>query len=292
MAAPPARRVLALVGALAAIACAFFLIVRPWYLRRGATDEEVRRILPGDEIIPTASGQETRAITIRAPIERVWPWVAQLGQDRGGFYSYDLLENVVGCDMPTTDRLRAERQSWRIGDKLWMYPKNRAGGVGFATLRASVPGRALGFGTHAVGTPPSAPEDGSWSFVLEPAGDSATRLLVRGRGAGGRSLLGVAFDRSVFEPVHFVMERRMMIGIKQLAEGSDRGRFLNHLQVGLWVVAFCLIVVAVVRVLRRERWRRPLVGFVAAAAVFQILTFGQPSIVIGLALLLLVAGIL
>lgn len=292
MAAPPARRILALVGASAAILCAFFLIVRPWYLRWGATDEEARRILPGDEIIPTASGQETRAITIRAPIERVWPWVAQLGQDRGGFYSYDLLENLVGCDMPTTDRLRAERQSWRIGDKLWMYPKNRAGGVGFATLRASVPGRALGFGTHAVGTPPSAPEDGSWSFVLEPVGESATRLLVRGRGAGGCSLLGVAFDRSVFEPVHFVMERRMMIGIKQLAEGSDRGRFLNHLQVGLWVVAFCLIVVAVVRVLRRERWRRPLVGFVAAAAVFQILTFGQPFIVVGLALLLLVAGIL
>ena len=291
MAAPPARRILVLVGAFAAIACAFFLIVRPWYLRWGATDEEVRRILPGDEIIPTASGQETRAITIRAPIERVWPWVAQLGQDRGGFYSYDLLENLVGCDMPTTDRLRVERQSWRIGDKLWMYPKNRAGGVGFATLRAYVPGRTLGFGTHAVGTPPRAPEDGSWSFVLEPAGDSATRLLIRGRGAGGRSLLGVAFDRSVFEPIHFVMERRMMIGIKQLAEGSDRRRFLNHLQVGLWVVAFSLIVVAVVRVLRREGWRRPLVGFVAAAAVFQILTLGQPSIVVGLALLL-VAGIL
>jgi hypothetical protein len=292
MAAPPARRILALAGAFAAIVCAFFLIVRPWYLRWGATDEETRRILPGDEIIPTASGQETRAITIRAPIERAWPWVAQLGQDRGGFYSYDLLENLVGCDMPTTDRLRAERQSWRIGDKLWMYPKNRAGGVGFATLRAYVPGRALGFGTHAVGTRPSAPEDGSWSFVLEPVDDSATRLLVRGRGAGGRSLLGVVFDRSIFEPVHFVMERRMMIGIKQLAEGSDRGRFLNHLQVGLWVVAFCLIVVAVVRVLRRERWRRPLVGFVAAAAVFQILTLGQPFFVVGLALLLLVTGIL
>jgi hypothetical protein len=292
MAAPPARRILALVGASAAIVCAFFIIVRPWYLRWGATDEETRRILPGDEIIPTANGQETRAITIRAPMERVWPWVAQLGQDRGGFYSYDLLENLVGCDMPTTDRLRAERQLWRIGDKLWMYPKNRAGGVGFATLRVYVPGRALGFGTHAVGTPPSAPEDGSWSFVLEPVGDAATRLLVRGRGDGGRSLLGVTFDRSIFEPVHFVMERRMMIGIKQLAEGSDRGRFLNHLQVGLWVVAFCLIVVAVARVLRRERWRRPLVGFVAAAAVFLILTFGQPSVVVGLALLLLAAVIL
>lgn len=281
-------RLLALAGALALLLVGFFLLVRPWYLRWGATEAELRTPLPGDEIVATAAGQETRAITIHASADRVWPWLAQLGQDRGGFYSFDLLENLVGCRMPTEDRLRPEKQTWRIGDRLWMYPPDRAGGMGFATLRTYSPGRALGFGTHAVGTPAAAAEDGSWSFVLVPQGDSATRLLVRGRGAAGRSLLGVAFDRAIFEPAHFAMERRTMLGLKALAETGDRGRTANHVQVALWAVAFGQVAAAAVLLVRRRRWLRPLAGFVAAAAVFQVLTFGQPSVWIGAAL---VAGV-
>ncbi len=241
-------RLAALAGVLLGIVAIFVFVVRPWYLRWGATADEVRRPLPGDEIVANAGGQETRAITIQAPVDRVWPWVAQIGQDRGGFYSFDLLENLVGCEMPTVNRLRPDRQSWRVGDKLWMYPSGRVGGVGFATLRVLVPGRALAFGTHAIGTRPTAPDDGSWAFVLEPAGEGATRLLVRGRGAAGRSLMGVAFDRSIFEPVHFVMERRMMLGIAELAEGSTRGRLFNHLHVALWTLALAIFVIAVWRV--------------------------------------------
>ncbi|SRR6266849_2050451 len=285
-------RALALLVVSIAIIVAFFLIVRPWYLRWGATDDEMRRPLPGDEIIASAVAQETRAITIQAPIGRAWPWMAQLGQDRGGFYSYDLLENLVGCEMPTEDRLSPEKQSWQVGDKLWMYPKRKAGGIGFATLHVYLAGRALGFGTHVAGTPPTGPEDGSWSFVLEPVDASTTRLLIRGRGASGRSLLGVAFDRSIFEPIHFMMERRMMLGIKQLSEGSSRGRILNHVQVAFFALALVFIVVVAMQILRRERWGRPLAGFIAAAVVFQILTLAQPPLAAGAALLVLVAGIL
>jgi hypothetical protein len=284
-------RLLALAASVAAILMVFALLVRPWYSEWGATNEEARSVLPGDEIVRNAARQETRAITIRAGADRVWPWLAQLGQDRGGFYSYDLLENLVGCRMPTEDMLRPDRQSWRLGDKLWMYPKDRAGGVGFATLRTYVPGRVLGFGTRAVGTPLSAPEDGSWSFVLTPLGDSATRLVVRGRVAAGRPLSAVAFDALVFEPIHFVMERRTMIGLKQLAEGRDRGRALNHLHIALWVIAFGLLVAAAVSVMRRRRWLRALAGFVAAAAVFQVLTLGQPPLAMGSLLVAAVGSI-
>jgi hypothetical protein len=91
-ATPRPTRALALAGSTAAILLVFFLFVRPWYVQWGATDGEAQRPLPGDEIVPNAAGQETRAITIRASVERVWPWVAQLGQDRGGFYSFDLLD--------------------------------------------------------------------------------------------------------------------------------------------------------------------------------------------------------
>ena len=277
---------------LTAILCAFYVVVRPWYLQWGASDIEARMALPGDAIVPLATQQKTRAITIDAGVDVVWPWLAQVGQDRGGFYSFDLLENMIGCRMPTVDVLRPEKQMWSLGDKLWMYPPERAGGVGFATLRSYVPGRALGFGTRVVGTPLTAPEDGSRTFVVQPLDAYTTRLLVRGRGPVTRSWLGLAFDRSIFEPVHFVMERRMMIGIKQLAEGQDRARAINHLQVALWTITFILFIVSGAQVLLRREWRRPLAGFAGAAVVFQMLTFVQPPIILGLALVAAVVGTL
>lgn len=281
-------RVVVLVSVFAVILAVFLAVVRPWCLQWGATDAEAAMPLPGDEIIPGAVSQTTRGITIDAGAERIWPWVAQIGQDRGGFYSFDLLENLVGCRMPTTDVLRPDRQVWSVGDKLWMYPPDRAGGQGFATLRTYLPGRALGVGTHAVGTPVTAAENGSWTFVVQPVDRHTTRLLFRGRGAP-RSWAGVAFDRSIFEPLHFVMERRTLVGIKQLAEGRDRERWANHAQVLLWIVTFSLFAHAAVLVVRREAWRRPLAGFVTSAIVFQLLTLEQPPLIVGV-LLMAAAG--
>jgi hypothetical protein len=285
-------RLLSTLAAFAALALVFGFVLRPWYLHWGATTAERAMPLPGDEIVPGAATQETRAITIQAPAEGVWPWVAQTGQDRGGFYSYDLLENLVGCEMPTVDSLRPDRQQWTLGDKLWMYPSTKAGGVGYALLRTYDPGRALGFGTYFAGTAPTGAENGSWSFVLQPLGDSTTRLLVRGRGAPGRSLLGRAFDRSVFEPMHFAMEKRMMIGIQQLAEGGTRGRIWNHVQVMLWFVTFGMFVVGLASVFVGAVWHRKLAGTVLAAAVFQALTLGQPPIDVSILLVLITAAAL
>ena len=267
-------------------------VVRPSYLNWGATAEEQSRALPGDEIVDRAMSQATRAITIAAPPDQVWPWIAQLGQDRGGFYSFDLLENLVGCEMPTVDVLRPDKQSWKLGDKLWMYPSDKAGGAGFATLVAYEPGRILGFGTRLVGTSLDHPENGSWTYVLEPAGATHTRLLVRGRGSPRHTMLGVGFDWIVFEPIHFAMERRMLIGVAEVAETGARSRGLNHLHVLLWTVTFGLLVTAKVGVIRREKWVRPLVGFVAAAAVFEVLTLRQPPLVIGVSMVVAVGFIL
>ena len=284
-------RLFALALASVFLSVVFSYIACPWYQRWGAAEVEISRPLLGDELIANAASQETRAITINAPIERVWPWLAQLGQDRGGFYSYDLLENAVGCAMPTEDRLRPAAQTWQIGDKLWMYPKDRAGGIGFATLHAYVPGRALAFGTRVTGASLSEPESGSWAFVLEPIDASTTRFLVRGRIASGRSPAGVAFDRAIFEPAHFVMERRMMVGIKDLAEGRDRGRLLNHGQVALWTITFVLFVSAGIMVLRRRAWARPLAAFTLAGLIFQVLTLAQPPLLLGVPLVAMLGAI-
>jgi hypothetical protein len=285
-------RALALAAAWGVLAAVFVIGVRPWYLHWGATPVERTKSLPGDEIVAQAGGQGTRAITIGAPIERAWPWLAQIGQDRGGFYSYDLLENLVGCEMPTEDVLRPDMQSWKPGDRLWMYPAHKAGGLGFATLRAYVPGRALGFATRMTGTSIDEPENGSWSFILEPIDSTRTRALVRGRGAGGRSMLGTAFDQSIFEPAHFAMERRMLIGLKQLVEGGSRERWKNDIQVMLWTIVFAMVVLSMGIAVAGRRWRRGVLSFLAGAVVFQVLTLRQPDVVIGVALTILAGVVL
>ena len=285
-------RLLVLAVTFAAIVAVFLWFVRPWYLDWGATAAERTRVLPGDEIIPHAASQQTRALTIDAPAEAVWPWLAQVGQDRGGFYSFDLLENLVGCEMPTRDVLRPGKQSWSPGDKLWMYPQEKAGGAGFATVHVFVPGRVLGFGVRMLGVGLDQPETGSWTWVLEPIGADRTRLLIRGRGEVRPSLLGVAFDRGFFEPVHFVMERRMMIGLREVVETGARARRLNNVHIVLWVIVAALALVAAFRVVTRRHWARPLAAFVVAAAVFQILTLRQPPLLIGALLLAATAWVL
>jgi hypothetical protein len=97
-------------------------IARRRYLRWGATDEEVNMALPGDELLPRADLTATRAIAIRAAVDGVWPWVAQLGQGRGGFYSYDFLENLVGCEIHSADGVVREWQATAVGDEVRLHP--------------------------------------------------------------------------------------------------------------------------------------------------------------------------
>jgi hypothetical protein len=236
----------ALAAAVANLLVVFYLGIRPWYLRWGADDAEVQRVLPGDEAVPEprANAGSTRAITIHAPRARVWPWLAQIGQDRAGFYSYELLEDMVGCEMPSTDRIRPEFQRWQAGDKLWMYPPEKLAGIGHALLVRYEPEHALAFATHQTGTSAGEPYDGNWSFVLEPIDAQATRFIVRGRAGGARSFWANTFDKLVFEPLHFLMERRMMEQIKGFAEGHPRTRTELLLEPLAWASLVPLLLLA------------------------------------------------
>ncbi len=278
----------------AALVLPFYYAVRPWHLQWGATDVEVQRPLPGDEIVANARTHDatTRAITIDAPPDRVWPWLAQIGQDRGGFYSFELLEDLVGCEMENADRVHSEFQKWEVGDKLWMYPPEKAHGIGHALLLHLEPGRALGFATRQIGTPATAPYDGSWSFVVEPLDARRSRLLIRGRAAGPRGYVAAGFDHFLYEPIHFVMERKMLHGIKVRAEGGSASEGEDVLQVGLWTMTFFFGLLSIARVFQRERWRRPLATFAACAVVFGVLTLLQPPLELGTVLVIVLAALL
>lgn len=284
------RKLAALALTLGAVVTVYAVAVRPWFLSWGATEAERTRALPGDGIAP-GSRSTTRAVTIAAPADEVWPWVAQLGQDRAGFYSYEILEDLVGGEMPRAAQILPDAQEWRPGDSLWMYPPEKLDSLGSAPLLAIVPGRALAFGTWWAGTPHDRPPDGSWAFVIEPAGEATTRLLVRSRGTSAPSVLGRAFDRGFFEPAHFVMERRMMDGIRGLAEGRPApSRASERAEVLTWVGMAAVFVWAVVAVFRRRRWAVPLAVTGATAIAFQILTLAQPPVLAGGVFLAVLAG--
>ena len=283
------KRLAAVAATMVTLFAVNYLAVRPWYLRWGATEADARRPLPGDEIVPNARTNDsvTRAITVEAPTSDVWSWVGQLGQERGVFYSYEVLEDLVGCRMVNEERVHPEWQHWGPGDKLWMYPPERVGGMGHASLVVHEPGHALGFATRQVGTAATAPYDGSWSFIVESVDARRSKLIARGRAGGARGILGTAFDRFVFEPIHFVMERKMLIGIRERAEGMQvTSEAADIAQVVSWVVLFGVALTSAVRVFRRERWVVQLVTFVAAVGAFELLTLRQPPAWLGAILVL------
>jgi hypothetical protein len=191
-------------------AVAALSLLRRRSLRWGATDDEMTATLPGDELVVDADLTATRSVTVRAAADGVWPWIAQLGQGRGGFYSYDFLENLVGCDIHSADRIVREWQSIDVGDEVKLAPQ--------AALTAAVvePGRALVLRGGIPMGRTTAPYDFTWAFVLRPQPDGATRLVVRER--FGYSRWWVALLVEPVELISFVMSRRMLRGIKDRAQ--------------------------------------------------------------------------
>jgi hypothetical protein len=204
------RRCLAGVGAIGVAAAAYIFFARPWHLRWGASVQERDASLPGDDLIVSPDLIATRAITVRASAAQVWPWIAQLGQGRGGFYSYDFLENLAGGDIHNADRIVPGWQDVKIGDVVKLAPA-----VGL-DVAAVVPGRALVLrGGIPMGTTPP-PYDFTWAWVLREEPDGTSRLLVRERYAYTRT-----WARFLVEPVEavsFVMSQKMLRGIRDRAE--------------------------------------------------------------------------
>lgn len=193
----------------------YHVFVRPWHEQWGATDEEVNRWLPGDEFVDDRL-ETTRAVTIDAPAEDVWPWIVQLGQGRGGFYSYTWLENLVGADIHNVDRVVPELQDLEEGDSIRMVPEDYwlQSPVTSMTVVRLDPGRTLVLQGH---------DGGTWTFHLEPIEAGTTRFLVRGRRPEARTVAGYLLGYLAYELPHFVMERGMMLGIKARAERHTRG---------------------------------------------------------------------
>ena len=197
-------RLKTLAGATAATAGSALLyrrFLRQPILTWGATAQEASARLPGDELLEDADGVATRAITIDAPRSAVWPWIAQMGPEpRGGAYTYDWIENLLGLGMRSADRVLPEFQDPSPGDTI-AYGRNRM------RLERVEPEHVLAWRS----------EEGNWvwTFVLEPQ-DGSTRLVSRNRYR--LPTVGARIGMLPMEPASLLMERKMLRGIKQRAE--------------------------------------------------------------------------
>ena len=186
--------------ALAGLAVLYGRFLREPILTWGATKAQAAATLPGDELLEAADGVATRAIDIDAPPVAVWPWIAQIGPaPRGGAYTYDWIENLLGLDMHSADRVLPEFQHPRPGDTIG-YGRNRM------RVERVEPEHVLAWRS----------EDGNWvwTFILEPH-DGWTQLISRNRFR--LPSLGARLGMVPMEPASLVMERKMLLGIKQRA---------------------------------------------------------------------------
>ncbi len=194
-----------LVG-LAVIAVLIIIALVPWMDRWGATKDEIAASFPGDELVPEPRVAYSRAVTVNATPEEIYPWLVQMGAEKGGMYSYSWFEtNLLRCELINADSIHEEWQGLKVGDKVKMCP----GTWGPPAYEVALlePNQALVLGHQ---------ESGQWSdvwqFILVPQTDGTTRLIARGRDMKS----GGIWD--LIRPGQFIMERGMLLGIKQRAE--------------------------------------------------------------------------
>jgi hypothetical protein len=215
----------------------YALFIRPWHLHWGATDEEVHQPLPGDALIPHPKMETTRAISIQAPPAKVWSWLVQMGTGRAGWYSYAWLENLlpssaIGAGITNTQQIIPSFQHLEVGESIPLSPTTGL------TVAAIDPPHvlALRVSMSALTGMPLAPDepkpdaylDGSWVFVLEALDEQTTRLIERLRADYKPHLRLAPIVYLLAEPVFFVMERKMLLGIKQRAEKERSMENLFH----------------------------------------------------------------
>jgi hypothetical protein len=212
------------------IGAAFFMgfnIVTPflygWRARWGAKEDEVQGPQLGDDLVEAPRCGFTHAIQINAPADKVWPWVVQISQNKGGFYSYEWLENLVGCQIHNAEQIHPEWQDLKMGDGLTLHPS--VPGLPVAQLE---PGQAFVIyagpkmaGSQAIPNPPEGLAI-SWLFMVTAVDEKTSRFISRWRVAYKPGFVNeMTMGRGLLEPIASVMDRRMLIGVRDRAEKNS-----------------------------------------------------------------------
>ena len=180
----------------------YLVFFRPWQLRWGATDAEVKRSMPGDEIVSQPSFNATRAVTIHAPAQNIYPWIVQMGVTRAGWYSYDLLDNL---GRRSAESLLPEHQNIQIGDLIPISPDGKQG-MWVKYFRKNK--WMLWWDKKG---------DTTWIWEIHPQGENQFRLITRVR-VKYRWFSSAVLFNLLTEFFDILMMHKSMLGIKRRAE--------------------------------------------------------------------------
>jgi len=220
-----------LILAIAIVLAAYLVVLRPRSHRWGATNAEVRRSLPGDDLVPNVKVGYTQAITINAPPEEVWPWLVQIGYGRGGWYTYDWVYKLLGGGDfydgdRSADRIIPELQDLKVGDSIRIFEQGPFEVVALEPNRLLVLLARVDWDTEETfelsDTMPANYLNNSWVYVLEEVDKNSTRLIVRWRGdysPGLGNTLGLGIPTIAGA---LIMQPKMLKGIKARAEAARR----------------------------------------------------------------------
>jgi hypothetical protein len=212
-----ARILLVIFLATAVIVAANLFLFWPWMKTWGATSAEINADLPGDDLVSGANIRTTKGVTIQAAPDEIYPWLLQIGVDRGGMYSYDWLENLFGLNVRTADHIMPDLQDARIGDFWRFTPKDYVLNPGPGLyVRQLIENEAvlLCFGMEDKQQEPCID---SWQFVLVPRENGSTRLLLRSNMAMKPEL-----PIKLTYYIQFIMERKMLLTLRERAEQAAR----------------------------------------------------------------------
>ena len=254
----------------------YLLVYRPQQLRWGATDEEVARAMPGDEIQPHPIFNATRAITINARPEQIWPWLLQIGYRRSGWYGYDWIDND---GIPSADRIIPQLQHMQVGDNVPISP------IANIKVAAVEPNKYLLWEGES--------GQDSWVLALYPIDASHTRLVWRMHDAPYQWTSPYVIPQLFSDLADLIAVRQNMLGIKERAEGATlEALAVTYTELALWVAAFLGFLVAEAGLVVRRDWLRPLLAVSATGLITIGLVLMKPPLwVDGLATLGIYVGL-
>ncbi len=250
---------------LALALCVFLIFIQPWDRQWGARGADSERAMPGDDLVVKPNHVTTRAITIKAPAEEVWPWLVQMGNRRGGLYSYDTLDRMAKIlDGPSADTILPEYQSLNPGDVIPM-----GSGPGWPVYSVEKE-RSLVLDIKAKGS------HVSWSFDLRPLTETSTRLILRVRSQIKTRALTAPLI-SVLDIVEFPMVKRMLTGIHDRAERNPRDPNAEKIELAAWALTILVGLASAIIAFFVLRWMRYFVIACAAFVAVIAMAFLQPG---------------
>ena len=227
-------KILSVAAILVSVATVYLTVIRPWYMRWGATDEEVARVMPGDEIVAQPTFNSTRAVSIEGSPGEIWPWLVQMGYGRAGFYGYDLIENLGSQrGLESARAIIPELQGFEVGDDMPISV------VATHKIKVMETGRYLIWADKNAG---------AFTWGLYPLNDHQTRLVLRFR------FHHRWYDWLFTDWADHIAVRKMLLGVKDRVEGRVEPMAFQNAEIATWAVAALEFIVAIILIFKLRRW--------------------------------------